>query len=63
MNNPYYDEKLKNLNTMLKKVQDENKDIEQQNQDIKKSLDELEEEIKKNYDEIIKSIAPLKGNK
>lgn len=60
MSNPYYEEKLKNLNSMLQKVQDDNSELEKENEEIKVSLEELENEIKENYDSILKKIEPLK---
>lgn len=61
MNNPYYEDKLKNLNSMLEKVLNENEEIEKQNQDIKENLEKLEKQIIENYDEIIKQVEPLKA--
>ena len=48
---------------MLKKIQDENAEIEAQNSEITLSLEALDKEIQTNYDEIVKSIEPLKAIK
>lgn len=61
MNNPYYEEKLKNLNNMLDKVKQENSEIEKQNAEITESLKELEKQIETNYEKILKTIEPLKA--
>jgi len=58
--NPYYEEKLKNLNAMLKRVEDENVELEFENNEIKKNLEELNKEIQENYLNISKTIEPLK---
>ena len=62
MNNPYYDEKLKSLEATLKRILEDNKEIEAQNIEIKATLQELENEINTNYEEISKMIEPFKSS-
>ena len=59
--NPYYEERLANMNRLLQKIQDENKDVEKQNQDLAEELKNLELEIENSYKSICSLIEPLKN--
>ena len=59
--NPYYEEKINQMNKMLDRIQKENNEIQAENVELDKELVLLQNDIETNYTEILNLIEPLKN--
>jgi hypothetical protein len=58
--NCYYQKKIKELEVLISKINDENEGLKSQNEEIRVLIEEMEKETVTSFDDLMSNIAPLK---